>query len=555
MGGSLAGRVIEATRHAQTLAAFGDALVAALTGRIAFDRLNIGLIDPAGGMFHDAYVYGSNVPGRAVGHLRPLDGTVVEAADRAGDGFCYGADDRAQWVSRFARFGPVFDSGIRAMLAVPLRQAGILSAALVLASRDPHAYGEKELAQAIAVGRSIEPAICMLRRAAAPAQRTGATQSSDTRPNVMLVDLGAIDHNLALARRLSQPGKAIIASVKANAYGHGIVPVSRRLAAGGVEVLATGSFADALAMREAGIETPILMMGGALPSAMTELLHHGIMPTVHCQELADAVAASPIRRARIYIKVDCGFGRLGVPLRDAHRFVLAVARVPKIEIAGLYTHLPFADAAGREWARERIARFDDLVAALARDGLAIPVTQAGASSALLAGIADRCTAVSPGALLYGLAPMERGLTSLPDLRPVMASVRTRLIQVSPTAADRTPGFEGRHASRVRSTTGVVPFGRVDGHRAPLQGSSAHMLVGGVKAPILSVSLEHTVLDLSEVPNPEVGREVIVLGSGNGAHISLGDIAEWQGVGVNDVLMSLNGRVPQLVLEEGCSAAR
>lgn len=548
MGGSIADAVIEATGHAQTLTAFGDALVASLAGRIAFDRLNIGLIDAEGGLFHDAYVHGSNVPGRATGHQRPLDGTVVEAADRTGDGFCFGSGDRAQWVARFPRFGPVFDSGIRAMLAVPLREGSTLSAALVLASRNADAYGEQELAQAIAVGRSIARRIIALRWTAMAGHGVGAVPPLDTRPNIMHIDLGAIDHNLALVRRLSRPGTAVIASVKANAYGHGIVPVARRLSAAGVEVLATGSFADALAMRSAGIEKPILMMGGALPSAMPELLRHELIPTVHCQELADAAAASSARRVRIYIKVDCGFGRLGVPLRDAHRFVMAVARMPRVEIAGLYTHLPFSDAPGRDWARERIGRFDDLVAVLARDGLAIPVTQASASAALLAGITDQCTAVSPGAFLYGLAPVDADLVDLPDLRPVMASIRTRLIQVSPNAADRTPGFEGRYASRVRSTTGVVPFGRVDGHRTPLQGSGAHMLIDGVKAPILGVSLEHTVLDLSDVPDPEFGREVIVLGPSNGACIALEDVARWQGVGVNDVLMSLNGRMPQLVHE-------
>jgi alanine racemase len=379
-------------------------------------------------------------------------------------------------------------------------------------------------------------------------QMVSCGSTSDTRPNIMHIDLGAIDHNLALVRSLARPGTAVLASVKANAYGHGVVPLARRLSRAGVEVLATGSIADALAMRNAGIETPILMMGGALPSAVPELLRHGLMPTVHCQELADAAAASPAPRARIYIKVDCGFGRLGVPLRDAHRFVMTVARMSRIEIAGLYTHLPFSDASGRDLARERIARFDELVAALARDGLSIPVTQASASAALLAGIVDRCTAVSPGAFLYGLAPIDNGLAQLPDLRPVMASIRTRLIQVSPTASDRTPGFEGRYATRVRSMTGVVPFGRVDGNRAPRQGSGAHMLIDGVRAPILGVSLEHTVLDLSDVRHPEVGRDVVVLGRSNGASITLDDIARWQGAGVNDVLMSLNGRLPQVFTE-------
>jgi alanine racemase len=544
MNEPIADAAAEATRDASTLAAFGDALVSALTGRIAFDRLNIGLIDRAGAVFHDAYVHGRNVAGRATGHLRPLAGTVVEAADRAGDGFCYGSDDRASWLDRFPHFGPVFDSGIRAMLAVPLRQNGVLCAALVLASRDALAYGEEELRRAILVGRSIGQRIMALRSGWAAGLAADITPSGDTRPNAMHVDLDAIDANVALVRGLA-PGKAIIASVKANAYGHGIVPVARRLSDPGIEVLATGSFTDALAMRDAGIDTPILMMGGALPSAVPELVRHGLMPTVHCQELADAAASGPAPRARIYIKVDCGFGRLGVPLRDAHRFVMAVARMPRIEIAGLYTHLPFSDAVGREWARERIARFDELVAALARDGLDVPVTQARASAALLTGITDRCTAVSPGALLYGLAPTDPGLADLPGLRPVMASVRTRLIQISPFASDRTPGFEGRYASRVRSTTGVVPFGRVDGNRAPLQGSGAFMLVDGITAPILGVSLEHTVLDLSDVPAPVVGQHVVVLGESGHARITVENIAKWQGMGVNDVLMSLNGRVPQV----------
>lgn len=368
----------------------------------------------------------------------------------------------------------------------------------------------------------------------------------DARPNEMHVDLDALVSNLALVRRLARPGNAVIASLKANAYGHGILPIAHRLAAAGADMLATGSFNDALAMRRDGIETPILMMGGALPRAMPELLRHDLIATVHCQDIADAVAACATRRTPVYIKVDCGFGRLGVPLREAYRFVMALARQPRIEIAGLYTHVPFFDAAGREWARGRIARFDDLAAALARDGLAIPVTQARASAALLAGLTDTCSAVSPGALLYGLAPIAQDLAPRTGLQPVLARLATRLIQVSPSASDRTPGYEGRHAAEVRSTTGVVPFGRVDGNRAPIAGRGAHMLIDGLRAPILAVSLEHAVLDLSDIPDPIVGHEVVVIGASGAARITIEDVAGWQGVGVNDVLMSLNARVPQHV---------
>jgi alanine racemase len=373
-----------------------------------------------------------------------------------------------------------------------------------------------------------------------------AMMRAHARPNEAEIDLSALGDNVALVRSYISPGTAIIASVKANAYGHGIVPVARRLTEVGVEVLATGSIADAIAMRDAGISTPILMMGAAFPSAVPDLLRNELIPTVHCQELADSVVTSAVRRTSVYVKVDCGFGRLGIPLCDADRFVLDLARQPQIEIAGLYTHLPFADADGLSFARDRIARFEGLVTGLERKGLAIPVTQARASAALLAGITDQCTAVSPGALLYGLSPVDPELASPTALRPVLTRIVTRLIQVSPWAGDRSPVYGSRHSPRVRSTTGVVPFGRVDGNRAPRPGQDAFMLVSGVKAPVLGVSLEHAVIDLSDVRRPEVGQDVVVLGQVGEVRIGLDDIARWQGVGVNDVLMSINGRVPARV---------
>ena len=338
----------------------------------------------------------------------------------------------------------------------------------------------------------------------------------DARPNTIDIDLDALDSNVREIRRRIRPGVAIIASVKANAYGHGIVPISRRLSAAGVEVLATGSFADAVAVRKAGITTPVLMMGGALPAAMPELSRHDLIPTVHNQELADAVTANAERRTQVYVKVDCGFGRLGVPIDEAKRFILDLARAPNIEISGLYTHLPFADATGRDWALRGIAQFDELVAQVAEAGLTIPVTQARASAALLTGIDDNCTAVSPGALLYGLSPVRSELADRSALRPVLSRISTRLIQTSDGGAS--------------GARGVVPFGRVDGHRAPVEGSRAHMLIDGVKAPILSVSLEHTVLDLSTIPKVAVGDPVVVLGRSGDRAIAIEDIALWQGVG-------------------------
>lgn len=364
-------------------------------------------------------------------------------------------------------------------------------------------------------------------------------------PTWMDVDLDALCENLDEVRRRVGPATKVIASLKGNAYGHGVVPVGRRLIAAGVDILSTGSFRDAVALREGGIDTPILMFGASLPEAIPEFVRYELMPTVHNAEMADAVCSGvPVS---VFIKVDCGFGRLGIPLRQAHKFVLDLSRCSDIDIAGLYTHLPFFDRAGCEWARERIAKFDDLVAALRNDGLTIEFTQARASAAIVAGIEDRCTAVCPGAILYGNSPVQ-GFGDASGFRTVMTGVRTRLIHIARDAGDRTPGYEGIYANRVVGATGVVPFGRNDGNRMAVAGQSPYMLMGGVKCPILGVSLEHCVLDLSAIDAPQVGDEVIVLGGSGSDAITLARIAEWWGAGVNDVLMAFNDRISRQFLE-------
>ena len=154
--------MVVATANAVSLDAFGLGMVTALKGHIAFDRFNIGLIDLPRNLFHDAFVFGHNVSGRTTGHQRTLDQSVVEAAIHAGDGFYFGHEDPVQWLNRFPRFGPVLDSGIRAMLAVPVKQTGQVVAALVFASCNPQAYEQKSLALASAIGASVADRIAAL---------------------------------------------------------------------------------------------------------------------------------------------------------------------------------------------------------------------------------------------------------------------------------------------------------------------------------------------------------------------------------------------------------
>jgi alanine racemase len=362
-----------------------------------------------------------------------------------------------------------------------------------------------------------------------------------THPTWMEMDYAALGSNIAALRRRLAPGTRLIASVKANAYGHGIIEVARRLAELAIDTLATGSLRDALAVREAGIGADIIMLGATLPEGIPQLLQHGFVPTVHTMELARSVSRAARGPARVYVKVDCGHGRLGFPVDGAKAAVEAIARLPGVCIEGIYTHLPFSDARGLAWAREGLARFDALLAALAGGGLSIPVSQARSSAAILTNLTDTCNAVCPGGLIYGKSPLDEDWQGAAEYRPVLSAVRTRLIHIShdPSAS--------RYAGRLRGAgpTGVVPFGRCDGHRPALPPRTAQMLLRGRRVPVLGISLEHAVLDLSDIAEPRLGEVTTVLGADGDGCISLHDIAQWQGVTDSDVLMGLNGRLPRI----------
>jgi alanine racemase len=367
-----------------------------------------------------------------------------------------------------------------------------------------------------------------------------------THPTWMEMDYAALAVNLGALRRRLAPGVRVIASVKANAYGHGVIEVVRRLVDLGLDMVATGAFRDAVALRRAGFDLDILMLGATLPEGIPALLAQRLTPTIHTVELAEAVSRAAQEPVAVYVKVDCGHGRLGFPVAGALAPIEAIARLPNVRVEGIYTHLPFADARGQAWARNGLDRFEALLKVLADNGLEVPVSQARASAAIIAGLDDALSAVCPGGLLYGKSPLDDEFGGAAEFRPVLAAVRTRLIHISSDVS------ASRHKHRLRGggPTGVVPFGRCDGHRPALQGSAGRTLLRGQPIPILGISLEHAVLELSGIDRPRIGEIVTILGNDGDARITLDDIAGWQGVTGSDVLMGLDGRMPRIDVSNG-----
>jgi alanine racemase len=361
-----------------------------------------------------------------------------------------------------------------------------------------------------------------------------------SRPLWAQIDLEAIERNYLEASRRAAPRTAI-ASIKGDAYGHGCIAVARLLERHGA-ILWTGNVPEALAMREAGIKSKILLFGGYVPEALPELVAADLVPTIFDLAGARAAAKAGEKITPVYIKVDAGLGRLGVPIEDARETIRAIAKLEGLKVEGIYTHLPFADVQGRDWALAKSKAFEALLNELAADGIQPEVTQVWGSSGLLADMPDFCNAVCVGHVLFGLSPVTRDISTADGFRPAVRSIRARLLHVAHHAAGRDIAIGGQYAFRNAAKIGVIPLGVSDGMRRLVSGTSPYALVRGRRAPIIGTSLEHTVLDLADIDVPQVGEEVVLLGEMEGERVTLGDWSQWLGCSELDVVMSFSGRM-------------
>ena len=363
------------------------------------------------------------------------------------------------------------------------------------------------------------------------------------RPVHSTVDIDALVDNFRHVTRLLRPTVGIGVALKANAYGHGAVEVALRLAPEGVRFFMTESLEAVAAIRAAGVDSRLVMVGGFLPDAVGDVIRSGAVPTVYSLETAARVSESVRGQTPVYIKVDAGLGRLGIELDEVESVVPRIARLPKIVIEGIYTHLPFATGPGEAWSRQQTTRFALAVKALAEMGIEIRDVQAASSSGVLAGIDDDAlTCVCLGGALYGLTTPTIASLRTDWMRRAFASLSTRLIQVSPHSLQRRAGSGGARVYEAGSVTGVVPVGMADGYRPALNGAENAMLVQGRRAPVIGVSLAHTTLDLTSIPGAAVGDEVMVIGAAEQEEVTLEELGGCWGVSAAEVVLSFDRRV-------------
>lgn len=365
------------------------------------------------------------------------------------------------------------------------------------------------------------------------------------RPTWVEVDLTAIRANLRALRVFLGKDVRIIAVLKSDAYGHGAVPVARCLEEAGADSLAVAILEEALELRQAGIELPILILNGFWPGEEAEIIRRDLTPAVYSEDMVQRLAREARRLktpARYAIKIDTGMTRLGISSEEAGEVIRRCLAQDWVRCHGLYTHFSSADEPNNPANRRQIVRFKKVLAGLSSESLA-GVHNHMANSAGILGFREAwCDAVRSGLLLYGINPLS-GPTPL-TLSPVL-SFKTSIMQIKAVKAGTEVGYGGDYVASRGTRVAILPVGYADGVNR-LLAARGNVLLRGRRFPFAGrISMDLTVVDIGAMPDAGVGDEVCLIGCQGEEEITAQEFATACSTIPYEVLCRIGRRVPRI----------
>jgi alanine racemase len=361
------------------------------------------------------------------------------------------------------------------------------------------------------------------------------------------IDLDAIAWNVQRLKEHVGERTALMAAVKANAYGHGTLPVARAALQNGASRLAVARVEQGMKLRKAGIEAPILLLCYATPAQAADIVWHRLTPTVNALELAhalsQAVAAQGTLALPVHIKVDTGMGRFGLLPEEVLDFVRAVAALPGLILEGFYTHFSSADEADASHTQRQFALYCQVVQRIEQAGIGVPIKHVANSAATMRFPQMHLDMVRCGIAIYGLYPspeVERNIT----LRPAM-TLRSHVGRVRTLPAGWGISYGRTYVTTRPTPVALIPMGYGDGYQRILSNRGA-VLIRGRRAPILGrVCMDQFAVDVSDIPGIAEGDAVVLLGRQGEDEIDADEIAAWAGTINYEVVTAILPRVPRV----------
>ncbi len=358
------------------------------------------------------------------------------------------------------------------------------------------------------------------------------------------VNLDNIAHNVQEIRRIVDKKTEILGVVKADAYGHGVMEVTKVLLENGVSRLAVSMLDEAIQLRKDGIDVPILVLSYTDPGRAEEIIKNDVTQTVFSHDLAESLsqaAQSLERNVKIHIKIDTGMTRVGfMPGYSAVKNVISISKLPRIIVEGLFTHFALADEKDKTYTNMQFERFTTIVNELNRVGVYIPVKHVCNSAGIIEFPHMHLNMVRPGIALYGLYPSSEVSREKINLKPAM-TLKANIILVKDVEKDTCISYGGIFKTKRDSRIATIPIGYADGYTRLLT-NKGKVLINGQRAPIVGkICMDQCMVDITDIKGDvNVGDEVVLFGKQGEEEIKVDELAQSIGT-INYEVVSIIGK--------------
>ncbi|MEC5423050.1 alanine racemase [Virgibacillus sp. C22-A2] len=367
-------------------------------------------------------------------------------------------------------------------------------------------------------------------------------------PTAAEIDLAAFSENISNLTKLLSKSSVLLAVVKTNAYGHGIVPISHEAVKCGAKRLGVTTVEEGVLLRENGIKVPIHILSSVTTEQAADIVTYELTASISTEQFAYVLSKEAVKQGRTtncHLKIDTGLHRFGVAPEQALYFCEACCTLPGLKWEGIYTHFSCADDGDWITTEQQFALFMDTVMTLNKHGYHFPVRHVGGSTIAMERPDMHLDMVRAGVALFGHHPAPRQQNII-SLKGVM-KLKSKLIHVRELPPNTPIGYGGSYVTTSTEKIAVVPIGHGDGYKRAFS-TKGEMLVGGQRAKIVgTISLDQTLINVTHIPGVREGDEVVLIGRQGDHEITTLEVAEWMDSIVDEVVSSLMERIRRVYI--------
>ena len=369
------------------------------------------------------------------------------------------------------------------------------------------------------------------------------------RPTLAIIDRAAVKSNYVHLKKNLAKGVKILAVVKANAYGHGAVEITKTLEKAGCDFFGVAVCEEGIELRRAGIKSRLIILGGIYPDQIRDVVKYDLTPVIFDIETAhllnDALFRKTDRGIKVHIKIDTGMGRLGLLPNEVVPFFHRLKGLANLEVEGLLSHFAEADEDNKDFSRKQLNTFLKVIKAVRDSGLDPQFLHIANSAAVIEYAPSHFNMVRPGIMLYGVYPAQR-MTKRISLKPAMRLV-TRIVHLKKAPKGSSISYGRKYVTKKEGVIAAIPIGYADGYPRHLS-NKGEVLIRGQRAVVAGVvCMDITMLDVTDIKGVNKGDEVVIIGRQGADEITADEVAKQAGTIPYEIFCGISSRVPRVYL--------